>query len=166
MDCFNLRRMFGDRYKVGYEESYYAEYGPNAVREDPWLMIILCQHGHICPWGESNLAACTDKNGLIANRLRKLPFIDRNATMDGDDGINAVFDIKHFATVAQIMKPRKRRRMTEEQRAAASERLRKYQPAKGQTVQDVVRQAPETAQICEVGPQGDAEASKPTTSPF
>ena len=50
-DCINLKEMFGDRYKVTYEESYYADHGETAYKEDPWLMILLCQHGHICPWG-------------------------------------------------------------------------------------------------------------------
>ena len=52
-----------------------------------------------------------------------------------------VFHVDHFAEVAEIMLPRKRKRLSEEQRRQAAERLRKYQPAKGQRVQDVVRQA-------------------------
>jgi hypothetical protein len=37
MECINLKARFGKRYKVTYEESYFAEYGPHARKEDPWL---------------------------------------------------------------------------------------------------------------------------------
>lgn len=39
-DCINLKKRFGDRFKVAYEESYYAQYGANARGEDPWYMIL------------------------------------------------------------------------------------------------------------------------------
>ena len=126
MGCINLKQRYGDRHKVEYEESYYAVRSKQTV-EDPWQMILLCQHGHICPWGGSKLAACTDRAGRIANRLMALPFIE--LAQDGDDGANVVFDAAHFDAVAEIMKPRRRRRMSDAQKAAAAARLRQYQPA-------------------------------------
>ena len=72
--CINLKERFGHHYRVAYEESYYAEYGPNARIEDPWLMVVLCEHGEICPWGGTTLAACTNKAGAVAKRLKSLPF--------------------------------------------------------------------------------------------
>ena len=44
-----------------------------------------------------------------------------------DDGANVLFDVEHFDEVAEITKPRKRRRLKEQQRQAAVERLRQYQ---------------------------------------
>jgi len=123
--CINLKERFGHHYRVAYEESYFADYGPNARIEDPWLMVVLCEHGEICPWGGTTLAACTNKAGAVAKRLKSLPFT--KVAQDGDDGANILFDIEHFAQIAAIMKPRKRRRMTEQQRRAAAERLRQYQ---------------------------------------
>jgi len=70
MDCIDLKERFGGCFKVKYEESYYAQYGPNARTEDPWYMIIPCKNGHICPWGGSNLAACTNSAGRVANKLK------------------------------------------------------------------------------------------------
>jgi hypothetical protein len=138
-DCINLKEAFGDRFKVAYEEAYLAEYGEGARRDDPWLQIILCQNGHICPWGGSSLAACTTTNGRVAAKLRRLPFVE--IAQDGNDGINAVFDVAHFDRIAEIMKPRRRRRLSEAQKAANVERLRKYHPVKGQSVADVAAQA-------------------------
>jgi hypothetical protein len=139
MTCINLKERFGDRFKVVYEESYYADRGENARAEDPWYMILLCQNGHISPWDDKRLAACTSRPGSVAKRLKALPFAE--TVQDGDDGANVAFPVEHFAEVAEIMRPRKRKRLSEEQRQQATERPRKYQPAKGQRVQDLVRQA-------------------------
>jgi hypothetical protein len=125
MNCINLKELFGKRYKVVYEEAYDAEHGENAYREDRWLMIMLCQNGHICPWGGSTLAACTSKAGSIAKRLKALPFT--SVAQEGDDGANVLFDIEHFAEVAKIIKPRRRKQLSEEQKQQLTERLRKYQ---------------------------------------
>ncbi|HUT09142.1 MAG TPA: hypothetical protein VMY42_01475 [Thermoguttaceae bacterium] len=145
-DSVNLKEMFGDQFKVEYEESYYTERSKHTI-EDPWLMVLLCQNGHICPWGGSNLAACTKSSRLIATRLKALPFV--TVAQDGSDGANIVFDVAHFDQVAEIMKPRRRhRRLSDEERRAAAERLRQYQPAKGQSVQDLARQRSETARPC------------------
>ncbi len=103
MKCVDLQEQFGPKFKVEYEESYNAERTKNTL-EDPGLMILRCQNGHICPWGDSALAACTNTNGSVATRLRKLPFV--TVVQDGDDGVNAVFDVEHFNEIAKIMKPR------------------------------------------------------------
>ena len=127
--CINLREQFGRRYKVQYEESYYAEHGPNAWVEDPWLMIIPCRNGHICPWGETTLAACTDKAGPIAKRLKALPFTTTH--QDGDDGANVLFEVEHFDEVAEIMIPRRRRQVSEEERRRLAEAGAKYRFRRG-----------------------------------
>jgi len=58
VNCINLRERCGRRYKVVFEESYYAERPEFRVAEAAWLTIMPCQHGHICPWGGDRLAAC------------------------------------------------------------------------------------------------------------
>ena len=138
--CVNLKQLFGKRYRVEYEESYYAEHGERARMEDPWLMIIRCQHGHICPWGGELLAACTnDSAPIIVKRLLALPFINHAESQLGTDGAgvtlkpvvtptcgNVVFPIRHIEEVFAIMKPRRRRQLTEEQKRAGAERLARY----------------------------------------
>lgn len=124
MNCVNLKREFGTKYRVRYEESYYAEYGETARREDPRLMIIPCRNGHICPWGGRELAACTRHSGPVASALKALPFA--TVAQEGDDGCTVVFDAQHLETVAEIMKPRIRRRLSPEERAIRAQRLREY----------------------------------------
>jgi hypothetical protein len=123
MDCLNLKKEFGDKYRVVYEESYYAEYGPHARVEDPWLMIIPCRNGHICPWGGRFLAACTNNLGPVANPLMALPFA---RTSQIGDGANIHFDAEHFEEVARIMKPRKLRWLSPEEQTKRTRRLRAY----------------------------------------
>jgi hypothetical protein len=129
VDCINLKKRFGRRYRVTYEESYHAEYGPNARVEDPWLMIIPCQYGEICPWGDDNLAACTKTAGRIAKRLKALPYC--RVVQDGDDGANTVFPVDHFDEVASIMLPRRRRRLSPEARQRLAEAGAKTQFSSG-----------------------------------
>ena len=124
MDCVNLKREFGEKYRVRYEESHYLEYGVNARVEAPWLMTIPCRNGQICPWGDNNLSACTNSLGPVANTLKGLPFT--TTVQEGSDGASILFDAKHFEEVARIMKPRKRRRLSPVKRARRVQRLRDY----------------------------------------
>ena len=124
MECVNLKRLFGKRFRVRYEESYYAQYGPHARTDDPWLQIIPCDMGHIYPHGGDMLAASTNKPGPTVRKLKALPGVIVH--QDGSDGANILFHIDQFDAVAEIMRPKRRRQWTEEQRAAAAERLAKY----------------------------------------
>lgn len=145
MQCINLKERFGDRCKVEFDESYFAERPEFRAAEAPWLVIIPCQNGFVCPWGNDNLAACTNHRGRIVKKLKALP--DTTVAQDGHDGANVIFPVDQLEEIARIMKPRKRRRLSDTQRRQAAERLREYQPAKGQSVTDLARQRSETAQI-------------------
>ena len=64
-------------------------------------------------------------------RLKALPFT--KLEQDGADGATVLFPVDHFDEVAEIMIPRRRRRLSPEARTQAIERLSKYQfrPAVG-----------------------------------
>ncbi|MFH1923803.1 MAG: hypothetical protein ABIP48_28425 [Planctomycetota bacterium] len=128
-DCINLKERFGDRFKIDVDESYYAERPEFRKAEEPWLQLLLCRHGHICPWGGSQLAACTNGRGPVANRLKALPFT--TVAQEGDDGVNVLFDVAHFDQVAEIMKPRLRRRLSPEQRQRLAVAGAKYRFSPG-----------------------------------
>jgi len=51
---------------------------------------------------------------------------DAVITQDGGDGQNVKFHVRHFDAVAPILRLRKRRQLTEEQREAAIERLKPF----------------------------------------
>jgi len=129
--CLNLRELFGKRFRVMYEESYHAQYGPGARREDPHLMILLCRYGHLFAWQGNELAASVDGHPNVAD----------------------------FAKVARIMRPRRRRQVSQAQR----DRLRAMGFQKGR--QDHAHVQP-TAQGCVPGAQEDLEPVRPQRSLF
>ena len=55
------------------------------------------------------------------------PHCHAHVVQDGTDGINAIFHAENFSAVAALLKPRKRRKLSNEQIAERSRRLRKYQ---------------------------------------
>jgi hypothetical protein len=125
MDCINLKKRFGDRFKVLYEEGYYAQHGETAWREDPDLMIIPCKWGHLYPDGPETLAASVDGHPRIAVQIQKLKCC--RVHQDGDNGeLTVLFDVADFDQVAKIMQPHRKRQWTAEQKQQASERLAKY----------------------------------------
>ncbi len=123
--CINLRERFGDLYKVAHDPAYDAERPEFRAQEEPWLQLVLCQHSEIGPHGGEYLLACTKNCGSVATRLAELDCV--KVVQDGDDGINVKFHINYFEVVAEILRPRRRRRLSETQRKAAIQRLTKYQ---------------------------------------
>ena len=125
--CIDLKARFGRRYRVRYEESYRADKGAAARAPDPWLLTILCRNGHIFPHGGETLAASTDtRRGPAVAALRRLGCC--RVHQDGSDGVTFLFDVADFAAVAAIMQPRRRRQMTEAQKAVCAERLARVRP--------------------------------------
>jgi len=123
--CLNLRQLLGHRFRVTFEESYHADLGRGVNRGDPWLQIIVCcdRRGHFFPWSEKEVAVSVDKPKVV-DRVVALGCC-RMVQDSDDDGATLVFDLADFDRVAEIMKPRKRRRLNPEQRAKNSERLKK-----------------------------------------
>ena len=149
--CVDLRKLYGDRFKMGLEESYFAERPEFRKQERPWLTHILCQYGTIGVWGDNDLVACTTRNGATASKLRKLPFA--RVAQDGSDGVNVVFDLKHFDEVAEIMKPRRRRQLSEQEKQRLIEMGAKYRYSAG-------AQSDSGAPVCEGHPSQCDRASR------
>jgi len=98
--CINLRERFGRRFKVTYEESYAAAYGPKATRDDPWLQIIPGARGHVYPHSAAMLAASTNRSGPTARRLKALPFVQ--VYTEGSDGVTVLFPPDHLDLVNEV----------------------------------------------------------------
>lgn len=113
--CPDLKALAAGKYRVKREESYHAEHGERGRSADPWLWYIPCLHGHVFPFGPGLLGASTDRRGGIAWRLAALPGC--RVHQDGDDGLTVVFPEAMFEAVASILKPRRRRRWSEAERA-------------------------------------------------
>ncbi len=122
--CVNLREHFGDRYKLVYEESYAAAYGSKAIRDDAWMQIIPGARGHVYPHSEAMLAATTDTSGLMARRLKALPFVQ--VYTDGSDGVTVLFPPERFEEVADLLRLRRRRRVSDQERQRLAALGRQY----------------------------------------
>jgi hypothetical protein len=123
MTCIDLRQRYGSRYRVTCEPS--CERVHHNDQCDPWYATILCEYGYIYPHGGKQLGASTNRRGPTARRLVALPRVC--LVQDGDDSVNVVFDASDFDRVAAIMKPRRKRVLTPEQKAERVARLSKYQ---------------------------------------
>jgi hypothetical protein len=117
--CIDLNERFANDYRVRHEDDRETRLG-----HDPWHYVIRCDHGEIYPHGAEMLGAATNKRGPIAKRLAALRCV--KVTQDADDGVNVVFHVDDFPAVAAVMRPKRRRRLSPEQRAECSDRLRLY----------------------------------------
>ena len=97
--------------------------------DDPWLQIVPCRVGHICPWGGSKLAAVTNTPGPTARKLAILS--GASLWQDGSDGATVLFDVALFPQVARLMHPRRCRRLSDEQRAKLIEAGAKHRFSNG-----------------------------------
>lgn len=112
MPCIDLAERFGQTFKIISEE----QAGEWPVAERPWLARMACQYGHVGIYGGELLLAFTASR-TMGRRLRALPFV---LAARGDVEVVIRFHVDQLAGVLEILKPRRRRRVTEAER----ERLR------------------------------------------
>jgi hypothetical protein len=89
------------------------------------MMLIPCRRGVIYPYGGMLLAVDVDGRPITANQLAASGVC--RLTLDGDHEKTFTFDVADLDAVAKIVKPRKKRQMTETQKQAAAERIVAYQ---------------------------------------
>ena len=119
MNIINLRERFGRRFKMDWDPAYYAQYGRHARVADPDYQIIPGILGHVYAWDGTTLAASTNTSGSTAARLKTLAGV--KVWQDGTDGCTVLFPVEVFDQVAELLKLRRRRRVTDEERKRLSE---------------------------------------------
>jgi hypothetical protein len=117
----DLRALFGDRHRITHDES--AE-----GRHDPWMAQIPCAGKGVTihPHGGDVLAVEVNGRPGVAKALAELGLAVHQDGGRGSD-MTFLFPVERFEEVALIVKPRRRRKLTPEQRQACSERLAGYQ---------------------------------------
>ncbi len=129
-NCVDLRAMFKDEFRLEHEEAYEAEDPKYRAHEEAWLTIIPGKLGWVFPWGGRILAAYT-KSPSARRALEQHPkvVVKQGGTI-GDlvcpEAILA-FDVELIYEVADILRLKRRRKISPEARIAAIERLAKYQ---------------------------------------
>lgn len=110
-DCPDLRHLAGKRFRTGHDPA--AEHEPGG-RNDPWLLTIPCQHGEIYPHGADRLGFASKTRGEVARAVAALPGAE--VVQEASDGMNITFPVDLFDRVAAVVKPRRKRRLSPEQR--------------------------------------------------
>lgn len=122
-DCINLYRRFHRDYKVGVDPAYEAERLRWSLL-NPWSFVLYCKFGTVWPYGGDYLAVDIDYHRKVAKKVEELPGV--RMVVDGEDEKTFVFHVKIWDQVAEIVKPKKRRRLSLEQREACAARLTQH----------------------------------------
>jgi len=122
----DLRELAAERgYRYGWDASYDAK-GKHHDNRDPWYVVLPCRFGVVYPVGGDTLAAEVLHHPGAAKKLRALPGV--RVFTEGDDGVTFRFPAALFDQVAGVLRPRKRRRLSDDQRRACAERLARVRP--------------------------------------
>jgi hypothetical protein len=114
----DLRTRFGDHYRIGWEASGSTRSGwPKSERS--WLLELRCRYGIVYPYGGEILAAWTDRPRIGA-KLRALACVLRAR---GDAETVVTFHVNDAEAVFRILKPYRRRRLSDAQRLRNIENL-------------------------------------------
>lgn len=109
MNPINLKVAF-PRYRVALDEC--AE-----SRRDPWSFVIPCRYGLIYPFSDTLLAVQCDNSKIRARRLAGLGLAVSQA---GDTEFTFLFRPDQMEQVAEIVQPKRRRRLNLSDEAKAS----------------------------------------------
>jgi hypothetical protein len=107
--CINLRARFGSEYRIAFDPSYDPKGVPKSSL-DSWMMTIPCRFGTIFPHGGDLLAAECDRHPSAWRKLDALPGVTLHQAGDGER--TYLFDVSLWDVVADIIKPKRRRRLS------------------------------------------------------
>jgi hypothetical protein len=105
--CIDLQDQFGEDYQIGLDESADG-------RADPWHLTVLCERGEIYPFGGDFLAVEIIGHPVIARQVADIDGVRLH--QDGDGEKTYVFHAELFHLVAAFVRPRRRRKLSDEDR--------------------------------------------------
>ena len=119
----NLKEMYGKRYRISMDESYAAEKDPEARKEIWRYYEIRGKYGMVFPYGW-NKPAVTFTSNKVSNKTSK----DRNwqILQNGEDEQTYLVPKEDLEYVIESINPRKKRQISETERLASIERLKKW----------------------------------------
>lgn len=110
--CINLKSRFGDCYRISFDPT--VETDPR-LKKDPWYFVMQCKAGELSPQDGSvlhlEMPVTNRRRRQIMERLK-----GRVSTIKFADIWVLLFEADDFDLVADLIVPRKRRRMTNEQK--------------------------------------------------
>ena len=96
LKCIDVEQRF-PACKIGYEDDSFV------ATRDPWHKVIECRGGHVSPAGGDMLWACTKTRTTKAAKMMLANELPCRIVMDGDDGINAEFNVNDADMFLKVM---------------------------------------------------------------
>jgi hypothetical protein len=141
-ELIDIRRCYGHKYRVISEDL-------NSRNSDAWAWTIPAARGHLYLHSPDRLGAATNgrRVGRILARLSGV-----RIEQEADDGLNLSFPVEQFKAVARVMRPKRRRQISERERRRLTDvgRASRFAPKKGVIA----------------GAQVDLSHPKPTNEPY
>jgi len=137
MECINIRQRFGSRLRISYDPCY-AHKGVRRENLDPWMMQIPCQFGTIYPNGGDLLVVEMDNHNTMAKRVAAISGCE--LIQDGERERSVRFHVDAFDAVAAIVRPRRKRRISDAERQRLRDAGKRYRF--GSRLQSAVLGAP------------------------
>jgi hypothetical protein len=105
-----------------HRKTYRIRIEEGGAKGDPFAYVMTGRLGHLYVHGPGVFGVSTNSSkGPLVGKLRKMPAV--KIVADASDGVNAVFPAEHFKAIARMVKAYRRRKLSPEQRAAATARL-------------------------------------------
>jgi hypothetical protein len=117
--CPNVRDLFGQVCRITQDEAA-------GSRNDAWGMIIRGKFGTVYPFGHNQLAVDIDHRPVAARKVAVIPGVRVHQDGGWRGEMTFVFPVDLFPLVAGIVKAKKRRKLSAEQREANIARLAAY----------------------------------------
>jgi hypothetical protein len=112
MNPIDLKAIAAGRFKIGFDEAALIEPGG---KKDPWYLMIPCKYGQIYPYSDKLLAIHSKGSG-IRQKLSAIPGLTNHNWSDDGEAI-FLFPLTLFDKVAEIVKPKRKRRLSESHKA-------------------------------------------------
>lgn len=124
----NLKEQFGETFKIEYED----EHNGKEINHE-FYQLIPCKFGSIHPWDDQLFSAyCNAKK--VSHRLRKEidsgMWADFKVIAQGDSELRFTFPVNRIEEVAEILKAKRKRRLSLEHKEKLIEGLVKYKKEK------------------------------------
>jgi hypothetical protein len=125
MNCLNLMNMVGDKYPITFDPAYSARNVPRA-KLDAGMMELVCRGRGVTiyPYGGDILAVEVDRRPSIAAKLKTIEGLKLH--QDGDVEKTFLFNVALFEQVAEVVKPRRKRQVSDERRQELVSYGRRY----------------------------------------
>ena len=127
----DLKKIYGKKYRIFMDEAWAVEdsqSNPDKVKDKPWYYEIRGKYGKIYLYStKDNILAVHINSNVISNKIERENTAILSLYMKTEEGSVFLFKPETLEFVAKIIKARKKRQISEKQKAVLVERIANYQ---------------------------------------